>query len=104
MRNSSEPLAVFVTIAENQVDEKYLTDLSTNLVTQLLRGEVKFRWRVVGTLEPSSSRYQTKRGVIKGLNGKTFVQVDYLAVRVHDKDIVIGSIAKFGDERTATFL
>jgi hypothetical protein len=104
MRNRSEPLGLFVTIAENQVNDKYLTDLSSNLVTRLLRGENKFKWRVPGTLERKLSRYQTNSGTIKGIKGKTFVQVDYVVVKTHDKDVVIGSIAQFGEEQTATFL
>lgn len=104
MRNRSEPLAVFVTIAEYQVNDKYLTDLSSSLVTQLRPGTGEVKWKLLGTLEPSLSRYQTNRGVIKGLKGKTFVQVDYVVVKVQDKDIVIGSIAQFGEERTAAFL
>lgn len=104
MRNRSEPLGLFVTIAEQQVNNKYLTDLSNSLVTQLHHGADGFKWKLLGILEPSLSRYQTHRGVIKGLKGKTFVQVDYVVVKVQDKDIVIGSIAQFGEERTAAFL
>lgn len=104
MRNRSEPLGLFVTIAEYQVSDKYLTALSGNLVTRLRRGEDTFRWKIIGTLEPTLSRYQTDRGIIKGLKGRTFVQVDYVVVKVQDKHIVIGSIAQFGTERTAKFL
>lgn len=104
MRNRSEPLGLFVTIPEHQVNDRYLTDLAGSLVTRLRRGEAGFKWKVLATLEPSLSRSQTKRGVIKGLNGATFVQVDYVAVKVQEQDIVMGSIAQFGEERTASFL
>jgi hypothetical protein len=104
MRNRSEPLALFVTIAEHHVNDKYLSDLSSNLVTRLRRAENSFRWKLLGSLDSRLSRYQTNRGIIKGIMGKTFVQVDYVVVKVQDQDIVIGSIAQFGEERTATFL
>ena len=104
MRNRSEPVGLFVTIAEHQVNNEYLTRLSSNLATRLHSGEDSFRWKILGTLEARLSRYQTNRGTIKGLKGKTFVQVDYVVVKVQDKDIVIGSVAQFGEERTATLL
>lgn len=104
MRSRSNPLGLFVTIAERQLNDQYLTDLSDNLVTQLHPGADGFKWKLLGTLEPSLSRFQANRGVIKGLKGTTFVQVDYVVVKVQDQDIVIGSIAQFGEERTATFL
>jgi hypothetical protein len=104
MRNRSEPLGLFVTIPEHQVNDKYLTDLSSNLVNRLRGGEDRFKWKVLGTLEPSLSRYQTNRGIIKGLKGNTFVQIDYVVLKVLDKDVVIGAIAQFGEERTATLL
>lgn len=104
MRSRANPLGLFVSIAEHQVNDQYLTDLSDNLVTQLHPGATGFKWKLLGTLEPSLSRFQTTRGVIKGLKGKNFVQVDYVVVKVQDQDIVIGSIAQFGEERTATFL
>lgn len=93
-----------MTICSCQLNDQYLTDLSDNLVTQLHPGADGFKWKLIGTLEPSLSRFQTNRGVIKGLKGKAFVQVDYVVVKVQDRDIVIGSIAQFGEERTATFL
>jgi hypothetical protein len=104
MRSRSESVGLFVTLAERQVNDKYLTDLSNELVARLRREQDRFRWKILGTLEPSLSRYQTNRGIIKGLKGKTFVQVDYVVVKVQNKDIVVGSIAQFGEERTATFL
>jgi len=104
MRHRSEPLGLFVTIPERQVKDKYLTDLSSHLVTRLHPGEDAFKWKILETFEPSLSRYQTNRGIIKGLNGKTFIQVDYVVIKLQRKDMVIGSIAQFGEERAAPFL
>lgn len=104
MRSRSEPLALFVTIASDQVNEKYLADLAGYLVTQLRHRDDNFKWKILVTSQPSLSRYQTNRGVVKGLNGRTFVQLDFVVISIQNRDIVIGSIAQFGDERTATFL
>ncbi len=104
MRNRSEALGLFVTIAEQQVNDTYLTNLSRSLVTRLRHEEDGFKWKILETSEPRLSRYQTNRGIMKGLKGKVFVQVDYVVVKVKDQDIVIGSIAQFGEERTAPFL
>lgn len=104
MRSRSEPLALFVTIPEHQTNDKYLADLCSNLVNRLRSGEDGFRWKILRTMEPGLSRYQTSRGIIKGLKESTFVQIDYVIVKVLDKDVVIGSIAQFGGEHTATFL
>jgi|SRR5215213_1875470 len=38
VRNSSEPLGLFVAIPERQVDDKYLTDLAADLASILRRG------------------------------------------------------------------
>lgn len=104
MRNSSAPLGLFVTESGPRLDHTYLTELSTNLVRLLLREGGGFRWKIQETPEHRVSQYQTRSGTIKGINGTTFVQIDHVVVRAQDKDIVIGSIAKFGDEHAADFL
>lgn len=104
MRNSSEPLGLFVTVLKQSIDDKYLTDLSRNVVGMLRPDEDGFKWNVRETVEPRVSRYQTQRGTIKGLKGKTFVQIDYVVVRAQGKEVVIGSIGQFGEESTGPFL
>ena len=54
--------------------------------------------------EPRLSQYQTNRGIIKGLAGNTFLQVDYVVVKAQGKEVVVGSIAEFGEQRAAMFL
>jgi hypothetical protein len=104
MRHSSEALGLFVTVPEQTRDDKYLTALSSRLASLLFHGADGFRWKVREALEPRVSRYQTTRGTIKGLKQRIFVQIDYVVVRAQDKDIVIGSISRFEEERTAPFL
>jgi hypothetical protein len=103
---SAQAIALFVTVPGNQVvDDKYLTTLSNALVSRFLSGRNSFGWRILR--RPSDRRvstYQTDDGTTKGLDGKTFVQVDYVVVKAQGHEVVVGSIATFGTQQEARFL
>ncbi len=105
MHHATEQLALFVAVPEHQVDDKYLTDLSNDLVSRLFPQQNDFAWKILQrTSERRVSKYQTNGGTAKGLNGKRYVQTDYVIVKVQEHEVVVGSIATFGNERDAKFL
>jgi hypothetical protein len=105
MRHTAQQIALFVTVLDRQVDDKYLTDLSSGLVSRFLPERHGFEWKVLqGHSDCRKSIHQTGCGTTKGLNAKTFVQIDYVVVKAQGHDIIVGYIAAFGDERDAKFL
>ena len=105
MRHATQQIALFVALPEHQVDDKYLIDLSNNLVSRLFPQQNDFAWKVQQRISDRRvSRYQTNGGTTKGLNAKRFVQTDYVIVKAHGNEVVVGSIATFGEEREAKFL
>jgi hypothetical protein len=105
MRHATSQIALFVAVPDHQVNDKYLIDLSNNLVSRLFPQQNGFAWKLFQrTPDRRVSMYQTSGGTTKGLNAKTFVQTDYLVVKVQRRQVVVGSIATFGEERNAKFL
>ena len=107
MRHAKEEIALFVAVPDKQNDGNYLTELSKSLVSQLIPQETGFVWKIVrDTSDRTLSKYQTASGASKGLslNSKTYVQIDYLIVKGHRREVLVGSIKRFGAEREAKFL
>ena len=105
MRHATQPIALFVAVPQDQIDDRYLTDLSNDLVSRLFPQQNDFAWKILQrTSERRVSKYQTSGGTTKGLNAKRFVQTDYVVVKAQEHEVVLGSIATFGEERDAKFL
>jgi len=105
MRHQTDQLALFVVVTDRQADDSYLRNLSHNLASRLLPQQSGFSWKV---LRQASGRkisvYETGRGSAKGLNGKNFVQTDYVALKAQEHDLLIGSVATFGTRAEAKYL
>ena len=105
LRHETSKLALFVAVPQQQVSEQYLSDLSDTLVKQLLPQQNGFAWKVLPrNSDRKVSVNQTGEGTVKGLNAKTYVQADYVVLTSNGRVLIVGSIAPFGDERTARFL
>lgn len=105
MRHPANKIALFVAVPDQQIDDNYLTNLSNKLVSQLSPQQSGFSWKILQQAsERKVSIFQTVSRTAKGLNAKMFVQVDYVVLKVQGRDIVVGSIATFGDKLNAKFL
>jgi hypothetical protein len=105
MRHATSQTALFIAVPDHSINDRYLTDLSQSLVSQLFPQESGFAWKIVhGTSDRKMSVYQTSGGTTKGLNTTKYVQADYLVVKAQGHEVVVGSIATFGEEGEAKFL
>jgi len=105
MRHSTSPIGLFVATPNGPVDDQYIIYLSNHLAVDLLHGDDGFSWKVSAhQLANKVSTHQTGSGITKGLNAKTFIQADYIILKLKGHEIVVGLIATFGDEREARFL
>ena len=105
MRHATSQTALFVTVTDHRVNDKYLTDLSNKLVSQLFPQESDFAWKILHrNSDRRRSRYQTSGGTTKGLNETKYVQTDYLVIKAQGHDVIVGSISTFGEGREAKFL
>ena len=103
MRHESEQLALFIAVPNQQVDDAFLTNLSSEAVVQLLPQQDGFTWKILRHSEPKMSRNQSMRGTTKGLNNQRYVQADFVVVKVQHQEIVLGSISVFGNEKDAKY-
>ena len=105
MRHEKENLALFVAVPEDQkVSDTYLTDLSNRVVSQLLKDQKGFEWKILHQSKPQLSAYQNAKGTIKGLNDHGYVQTDYVVVKAQGRVIVLGSLSVFGSPQEARHL
>jgi len=105
MHDPTTQIGLFVAVPDQLADDKYLTNLSNNLVSHLWPRQNGFSWKIVPhTLDRKVSSYQTNAGTTKGLSGKKFVQTDYIILKAQGHDVVVGLIATFGSELDAQFL
>jgi hypothetical protein len=105
MRHQTDHLALFVVVADRQADDSYLTNVSNNLVSQLLPQQKGFSWKILRqTSGRKISAHETSRGVVKGHNEEIFVQTDYVALKAQGHDVLIGSVATFGTRAKAKYL
>jgi len=106
MESRTRETALFVAVPGTQaIDDKYLTKLSSGLVSRFAPRQDGFTWKILQrpSTRPISS-YQTNRGTTKGLSGNTFVQIDFVVVKAQGHEVVIGSIATFGAPQEAKYL
>ena len=97
MRHIKYDLALFVAVPEGPVDDKYLTDLSNVLVSQLFPKEKEFVWKLLaGAPDTKVSKFQSASGNTKGFNSKKLFQTDFIAVKVGDREILVGYITQLG--------
>jgi len=94
MRNSE--ISLFVAVPDKQIDDKYLIDIS-NFVARILTEQDAFDWKIRPAPNPRMSKYQITRGNTKGLNAKTYVQTDYVVLKIHGQEIVVGSVGTYGE-------
>jgi len=94
MRNPE--ISLFVAVPDKLIDDKYLTDLS-NVVSRILTEQDAFAWKIQPAPDPRMSKYQTSRGHTKGLNAKTYVQTDYVVLKIRGQEIVVGSVGTYGE-------
>jgi hypothetical protein len=92
-------IGLFVAVPETPVNDEYLASLTKTIAGLFLADIKDFTWKVV----PSNgkhkvSKFQTASGFGKGLARKTYVHIDYVAVRVDNRDVLIGYILKSGAE------
>jgi hypothetical protein len=105
LRHEKDDLALFVAVSKNQqVSDGYLTDLSNEVVSQLLPQQERFMWRISRHSGPKISVHESARGTIKGLNSRKYVQTDFVVVKAQQQEIVVGSISVFGTEKDARHL
>lgn len=106
MRHEKEELALFVVVPKtNQpVDDLFISELSNVIVTQLLPRQEGFVWKNFRQTERRMSPSQIDRGTVKGLNNRVYVQADYVVLKAQQQEIVVGSVAVFGNEREAKYL
>ena len=106
MRHKQYDLALFVAVPQNQVDDAYFTNLSNTLVAQLFPKEKTFRWKLLpSTSDRKISKFQTVSGNTKGFNERKFFQTDYIAVKVKDREILVGYITQLGQyDNSAKYL
>ena len=97
MRHKKYDLALFVAVPEKQVDDNYLTSLSNTLTSQLFPKEKDFRWKLLPSdSDKKVSKFQVASGNTKGFNGERLFQTDYIAVKVKDREILVGYITQLG--------
>ena len=99
MFNAPYKIGLFVAVPETPVNDEYLASLTRTIAGLFLAGITDFTWRVV----PSNgkhkvSKFQTASGFGKCLARKTYVHIDYVAVKVENRDVLIGYILKSGAE------
>ena len=94
MRNPE--ISLFVAVPDKQIDDKCLTDIS-NVVSGILTEQDAFVWKIRPATDPRVSNYQIKRGITKGRNAKTYVQTDYVVLKIHGQEIVVGLVGTYGE-------
>ena len=99
MFNTPYKIGLFVAAPETPVNDEYLASLTKTIAGLFLADIKDFTWRVV----PSNgkhkvSKFQTASGFGKGLARKTYVHIDYVAVKVENREVLIGYILKSGPE------
>ena len=98
MRNHE--ISLFVAVPEQQADDKYLIELS-NGVSRMLLDQEGFVWKIRPAGAPSMSDYQVARGNTKGLNAKTYIQTDYVVLKVRDRLLVVGAVGTYEGLKSA---
>ena len=98
MRNPE--ISLFVAVPEQQADDKYLIELS-NVVSRMLLDQEGFAWKIRPAGAPSMSNYQVARGNTKGLNAKTYIQTDYVVLKVQDRLLVVGAVGTYDGLKSA---
>jgi hypothetical protein len=93
------PLGLFVAVPETPVNDEYLASLTQTVAALFLADIKNYKWKVV----PSNgkhkvSKFQTASGFGKGLAGKSYIHIDYVAVKIENRDVLIGYILKSGAE------
>lgn len=94
MRNPE--ISLFVAVPDKQIDNEYLIDLS-NVVSRIFTEQDAFVWKIRPAKDLRISKYQTSRGNTKGLNAKTYVQTDYVVLKIRGREIVVGSVGTYGE-------
>ena len=102
MRNPE--ISLFVAVADRPADEKYLLELS-GVASSLLTQQQGFAWKIRPASDDRKvSRYQTASGSIKALNQTSYVQVDYVVLKLREQVLVVGSIGTYGEGLKSAYL
>jgi hypothetical protein len=96
MYDSRLGIGLYVAVPEKPVNGEYLLSLSKTLAAHVFPKAKDFEWKAVVYYGQgnSVSKFQTASGVSKGLNGKTYIQVDYLAVSAGNREVLIGYVTQ----------
>jgi hypothetical protein len=99
MSYNRNQLGLFVAVPETPLNDEYLTSLTKTIAGLFLADIKDFTWRVVpSTRMRKVSKFQTGSGYGKGLARKTYVHIEYVAVKVENREVLIGYILKSGPE------
>lgn len=97
MDDKRNNLGLFVAVPGKPADDAYVASFSKALAALALPAVSDLRWRFVFfNEETGASKFQTASGVAKGLSGKTYIQIDYLAVKVEGREVLIGYVTQSG--------
>lgn len=98
MHDRRSSLGLYVAVpGAKPVDDAYVTSVSKTVAALALPGAGDLKWKFVFfNEETGASKFQTASGVAKGLSGKTYIQIDYLAVKVEGREVLIGYVTQSG--------
>ena len=92
MKHSKYPVALFVAVSDKSIDEQFIQNTSKTAVSLFLPKENNpFKWKEWKDAS-KTSKFQTISGGIKGFNKNTFVQTDYVVLKVKEKEVLVGYI------------
>jgi len=90
-------LGLYVAVPGKQPDDAYITSLTNTIAALVLPKVTDLQWKYVPfDEETGTSKFQTAAGVVKGLRGKNYIQIDYVAVKVENRDVLIGYVTQLG--------
>lgn len=97
MYDARNKLGIYVAVPGKQPDDAYITSLTNTLAALALPKMTDIQWKYVPfDEETGASKFQTAAGVVKGLSGKNYIQIDYVAVKVDSRDVLIGYVTQLG--------
>jgi hypothetical protein len=99
MSHNRGQLGLFVAVPETPLTDEYLASLTQTVAALFLVNIKDYKWKVVPSNgKDKVSKFQTAGGFGKGLAGKTYIHIDYVAVKVENREVLIGYILKSGAE------
>lgn len=97
---------LFVATSESLTpSENDLMELSRRLVAELFPQQTGFSMKVVPKASiPKLSVHQRNQFVVKAVNENTFLQAEFVLLRLEKKNLLVGLVTRFGSERESRFL